>query len=206
MQIVQTSNAYQLAYETIRNNILNGSLKGGTKLIEERLASQISVSRTPIREAIRRLEQEGLIRDKRVYKPTKSDLLHIFELRMLLDCYAAKVSARSMTKEQLSSLERAVLDSRANDFEGIVSANNHFHDLIIKECKNPILSANSDKLNSIIQLFMHSIKKHKRPLLFEEHEQIFNAIASRNEHLAETLMEKHIKEDLKFILRLKGDF
>lgn len=206
MQILQSSNAYQLAYETIRNNILNGTLKGGTKLVEEKLASQISVSRTPIREAIRRLEQEGLIREKRVYKPSKSDLLHIFELRMLIDCYAAKVSARSMTKEKLTLLEQAVYDSQTNDYEENVSANIKFHNLIIKECNNPIIYANSEKLNAIIHLFFQTLMKLKRPFIFEEHKEIFNAIAGRNEHLAESLMEKHIKEDLNYILRLKGDF
>lgn len=206
MQILQTSNAYQLAYETIRNNILNGSLKGGMKLVEEKLASQINVSRTPVREAIRRLEQEGLIRDKRVYKSTKSDLLHIFELRMLIDCYAAKVAAQTMQKETLNLLKQAVNDSRLNDFEENVSANKRFHDLIINACKNPILSTTSEKSNAMIQLFIQTLMKYKRPLVYEEHEQIFKAIAAKNETLAESLMEKHIKEDLNFILRLKGDF
>lgn len=205
MQILQTSNAYQLAYETIRQNILNGTFKGGTKLVEEKLASQISVSRTPVREAIRRLEQEGLIRDKRVYKPTKSDVLHIFELRMLIDRYAAKIAAQSMTRETLTLLKRAVIDSRESDVEKNVSANKRFHELIIKECNNPILNEKSDRLNSIIHLCIQSVMKYKRPLVFEEHAQIFKAIANRNENLAESLMEKHIKEDLNFILRLKGD-
>lgn len=94
-----TSNAYHLAYETIRNNILSGELPGGTKLVEERLAATIGVSRTPIREAIRHLEQEGLIKDKRVDKPTRNDLIHNSELRTLIECYAVKIAAKKCPKK-----------------------------------------------------------------------------------------------------------
>ena len=87
MKATASLNAQLLAYETIRHNIIHGDLPGGKKLIEERLAEQIGVSRTPIREAIRRLEQEGFIKNKRVYLPTKVDLKQLYEVKSLCTFY-----------------------------------------------------------------------------------------------------------------------
>lgn len=82
--------AYQQAYEVLRDMILQGTLSPGTKLVEEKLATDLNVSRTPIRESIRRLEQEGLVVNKRVVKLTETDLRNTFELRKLLEGHAAQ--------------------------------------------------------------------------------------------------------------------
>lgn len=82
--------AHQQSYETLRDMILNGTIPQGTKLVEEKLATQLGVSRTPIRESIRKLEQEGLIVNKRVVKLSETDLRNTFELRMLLEGHAAQ--------------------------------------------------------------------------------------------------------------------
>ncbi|HWL11889.1 MAG TPA: GntR family transcriptional regulator, partial [Ureibacillus sp.] len=134
-----TSNAYRLAYESIRNLILSGELMGGIKLVEERLAEKIGVSRTPIREAIRHLEQEGLIKNKRVYKPTKEDLIYSSELITLIESHAAKKAAENMSREKLSQLKHAMKESRKGTVDEIVSANKKFHNLIISECNNPVM-------------------------------------------------------------------
>lgn len=206
LQSITTSNAYRLAYETIRKEILIGKLPGGSKLVEERLAENIGVSRTPIREAIRRLEQEGLIKNKRVYKPTKSDIINTFELRMLIECYAVRLAAKNMSFEKLNELKQAVENSRTFSIDENVNANKHFHDLIVSECNNPIMIAEANKMNAIIYLFNCTFFKNNRPHLYEEHKEIYHAIKERDEELAVSLLQKHLEVDLQFILTFKGEF
>lgn len=201
-----TSNAYRLAYEKIRNQIFSGELLGGSKLIEERLAENIGVSRTPVREAIRRLEQEGLIKNKRVYKPTKEDLMHFSELRTLIESHSAKKAAESMSKEKLGLLRQAIKASKKGTLEEIVSANKTFHDLIVSECNNPVIIEEVQRMDAIFYLFSRTLIKNKRPLLFEEHEEIYQAIAGKNANLAEQLMRNHLQNDLKYMLRYTSHF
>ncbi|QCR33687.1 GntR family transcriptional regulator [Lysinibacillus sp. SGAir0095] len=208
MQVVNpnNSNAYRLAYESIRNMIISGELNGGIKLVEERLAEKIGVSRTPVREAIRHLEQEGLIKNKRVYKPTKEDLLYSSELITLIESYAAKKAAENMTKEKLSQLKQALKESKKGTFDEIVSVNMKFHELIIAECNNPVMIEEIQKVNTVYNLYRRLLIKNKRPLLYEEHQEIYEAIASKNGDLASELMRKHLKLDLKYMLRYSNIF
>ena len=208
MQVVNpcTSNAYRLAYESIRNLILSGELNGGIKLVEERLAERIGVSRTPIREAIRHLEQEGLIKNKRVYKPTKEDLVYSSELITLIESYAAKKAAENMTKENLNNLKQAMKASKKGTIDEIASANIKFHELIIAECNNPVMITKVQKMNVVFYLYRRLLIKNKRPQLYEEHEAIYQAIASRNGDLASELMRKHLELDLKYMLRYSSIF
>ena len=201
-----TSNAYRLAYESIRNLILSGELIGGIKLVEERLAEKIGVSRTPIREAIRHLEQEGLIRNKRVYKPTKEDLIYSSEFITLIESHAAKMAAQNMSKEKLSQLKQVLKESKKGTIDEIVSANKKFHELIYAECNNPVMIAEIQKMNAVFLLSRRSLIKNKRPLLYEEHEEIYRAIASKDGELASELMRKHLESDLKYMLRYLSIF
>ena len=107
----ETIPAYTQAYEYIRDQILNGELDRGTKLTEERLAEEIGISRTPVREAIRKLEQEGLIQNKRVVNPSDMDLRHIFQVRILLEGFAARYCASYMTEEVLEKLKSCVISA-----------------------------------------------------------------------------------------------
>lgn len=197
-----TKTAQLKAYTTIRDHILNGTYPGGMKLTEVRLAEEIGVSRTPIREAIRRLEQEGLIRNKKVYKPTETDLRHLFQMRMLIECYAAKKAATYMLEEDLEKLRRSIEAAKSGDADRIVEANKEFHDLIVRESRNPLMIEAVDKMQSIIYLFSRAVVLYKRPFLIEEHEQIYEAILNREAEKASELMEQHLKADLEFSLEI----
>ncbi|WP_153731435.1 GntR family transcriptional regulator [Sporosarcina obsidiansis] len=199
---ITSGSAQLLAYETIREKIFNGSYPGGMKLVEERLAEEIGVSRTPIREAIRRLEQEGLIKRKKVIKPTEKDLRHLFQMRMLIESHASKMAATYMTEQRIDELRACIRLSRSSTNEGIVKANKKFHDLIVQECRNPIMIDTVDKMQSIIYLFSKTVVLHERPLLIEEHERICDAIEERQPELASKLMEEHLKADLEFTLNI----
>lgn len=206
--VSEKMNAQNLAYEYIQERMLDGTYKGGMKLVEERLASEIGVSRTPIREAIKRLEQEGLIKNKRIYNPTAQDLIYIYEIRIALESFAAKRAALNMTTENLIELENTIKESRNSLIEGpsknIYNATQRFHEIIINACQNPIIIERLEKARTIFYLFSLRLDLYNRPHLIEEHEEIYKAIKNRNEQLAGELMTKHLYKDMNFTLEVIG--
>ncbi|WP_158734671.1 GntR family transcriptional regulator [Alteribacillus sp. YIM 98480] len=197
----KTSQLY--AYKQIRDKILNGEYEGGTKLTEMNLAESIGVSRTPIREAIRRLEQEGLIKNKKVFKPTETDIRHLFEMRILIESFSAKKAARYMIDDQIEQLRACVHYAKTNkDTEEIIYYNKQFHDLIVRESRNPIMIKNFEHMQAIIYLFSRAVVSHKRPFLVEEHGDICEAIANHRPEQASDLMKSHLEADLEFALNI----
>ncbi|WP_207559023.1 GntR family transcriptional regulator [Geobacillus zalihae] len=194
--------AYIKSYEYIRDKILNGELPRGTKLVEERIAEELGVSRTPVREAIRKLEQEGLIFQKRVVNPTETDLRNIFQVRILLEGFAARYSAMYMSGEVLDELRNCIVTARTGTTEEIMQANEKFHNIIVQTSNNPFMIDIIDRMQSIIYLFRKTVVYHKRPFLIDEHEQIYEAIRDHNGDEAERLMKEHLQADLDFCLHL----
>ncbi|WP_041086090.1 GntR family transcriptional regulator [Jeotgalibacillus soli] len=194
--------AYLNAYEAIRDKIFNGELTGGTKLVEERLAEELGVSRTPIRESIRKLEQEGLIKNRKVANPSDADLRHMFQVRMLLEGFAARSAATYMSEESLTKLHECVITGRNGTVEEIMMANYAFHDIIVQASHNPVMIDIIDRMQSIIYLFRKTVVYHKRPFLIDEHEEIYEAIRDHDGDKAEKLMKEHLQADLDFCLHL----
>ncbi|WP_213422481.1 GntR family transcriptional regulator [Bhargavaea massiliensis] len=198
--------AQTLAYEKIREQIVTGVYPGGTKLIEERLAEEIGVSRTPVREAIRRLEQEGLVRRKKVFKPSAKELRDHFRMRILIEAHAAKMAAVYMMDEHLEDLKKTVVEARENtgDSAAVVKENKRFHDLIVRETRNPVMIDTVNRMQSIIYLFSRAVVINKRPGLLDEHAAICDAISARDAEKAGRLMEEHLEADLEFTLSIVG--
>ena len=194
--------AYLMSYEYIRDKILNGELPGGTKLIEERLAEELGISRTPVRESIRKLEQEGLIKQKRVVQPTESDLRNIFQVRILLEGYSARCAATYMNEETLQLLYRCITAARAGTPDETMKANKEFHDIIVQASNNPEIIHIIDRMQSIIYLFRRTVVYHKRPFLIDEHEEIYESIKAHDGNRAERQMQEHLQADLDFCLHL----
>lgn len=192
--------AYLHSYEYIRDKILNGELPRGSKLVEERLAEELGVSRTPIRESIRKLEQEGLIKEKRVVNPTETDLRNIFQVRILLEGFATRSAASFMSEEALQRLNNCITTARNGTLDEIMAANKEFHDIIVQASNNPVMIDMIDRMQSIIYLFRKTVVIHKRPFLIDEHEQIYKAICIHDADHAENLMKKHLQADLDFCL------
>jgi DNA-binding GntR family transcriptional regulator len=197
--------AYHQSYEMIRDKILNGELPGGTKIVEEKIAAELGVSRTPIRESIRKLEQEGLIVNKRVVKPSEKDLRNIFQVRILLEGYSAKCAASYLTKNEIETLQECVEIGRKGTLEEIMGGNARFHEIIIGASKNPVMIDIIDRMQSVIYLFRKTVVFYDRPHLIDEHEQIYKAIKARDGINAEQLMKDHLQADLDFCLHLIGN-
>jgi DNA-binding GntR family transcriptional regulator len=190
------------SYEILRDRILNGELPGGTKIVEEKIAAELGVSRTPIRESIRKLEHEGLIENKKVVKPAEKDLRNMFQVRILLEGYSAQCAAAYLKENDLQSLHQCVEIGKTGTVEEIMEANERFHEIIVGASNNPVMIDIIDRMSSIIYLFRKTVVFYNRPHLIDEHEQIYQAIKARNGEKAEMLMKIHLQADLEFCLHL----
>jgi DNA-binding GntR family transcriptional regulator len=201
MQSIQKAEpAYQQAYEIIREMIIGGSLAAGQKLTEESLARILNVSRTPIRESLRRLEQEGLVVEKRVIKPSEKMLRDIYNLRILLEGYGAFQAALELTEDKIEVLRECIENAKKGSKEDAMRSNTVFHDTIMAASGNHYMLDTYEKMRYIILLFRHDVVFYNRPNLQEEHEKIYQAIVNRNSELAERLMKEHLQHDLEFCL------
>ncbi|MGG2090762.1 GntR family transcriptional regulator [Priestia aryabhattai] len=197
--------AARQSYEIIRDRILNGELSAGTKIVEEKIAAELGVSRTPVRESIRKLEYEGLIVNKKVVKPTEKDLRNMFQVRILLEGYSAQCAASYLNENELNSLYECVEMGRTGDIEEIMIANERFHEIIVNASNNPVMIDIIDRMQSTIYLFRKTVVFYQRPHLIDEHEQIYQAIKARDSQKAQLLMKNHLEADLNFCLHLIGN-
>lgn len=197
--------AYHQCYEILRDKILTGELASGTKIVEDKIATELGVSRTPIRESIRKLENEGLIVQKRVVKPTEKDLRNMFNVRILLEGYSARCAANFLKETEIEKLSEYVEIGRSGTKEEIMSANESFHNDIVKASNNAVMIDIIDRMQAMIYLFRKTVVIYNRPHLIDEHAEIYEAIKAREGEQAEILMKKHLEKDLSFYLHVMGN-
>ena len=201
-------NAYlplrDVVFNTLREAILKGDLKPGERLMELQLAAKLGVSRTPIREAIRMLEQEGLAvtiprKGAEVARMTEKDMEDVLEIREALDELAAKIACTRMTEDQLKQLETIketfVESTRSHDVKRIAEADVSFHDVIYEATGNPKLVSMLNNLREQIYRYrVEYLKEEKNyPTLIGEHEAIVEALYARNQDEVVRAMHTHIE-------------
>ena len=137
-----------VVFNTLRDAILRGELKPGERLMEMHLANKLGVSRTPIREAIRMLEQEGLAvtvprKGAQVARMTEKDLQDVLEVRDALDELAVSSACAHITEEQINELRETVKEFeraiQSGDVRKMVQADEDFHNVIYRAADNPKL-------------------------------------------------------------------
>ncbi|BAF58278.1 MAG: GntR family transcriptional regulator [Pelotomaculum sp.] len=193
----------EMVFESLREAIILGRLKPGERLMEIQLAEEMGVSRTPVREAIRKLELEGFV----VMVPRKGayvagislkDIADVFEVRAALEGLAAGLAAERITEEEMDELERSLLKISTGveeDFNAIVEGDSSFHDLIYKASRNQRLVSIITHLKEQIHRFrMTSLSQPGRTkIALDEHKMIVEAICDRNVELAQTLAREHVE-------------
>lgn len=194
----------EIVFETLREAILSGYMKPGERLMEVQLAEEMGVSRTPVREAIRKLELEGFV----VMVPRKGayvagislkDVADVFEIRAALESLAAGLAADRITDEELENLERLLIGvseaADQNDLEAWVHKDTDFHDIIYKASRNKRLMQIVNNLREQIQRFRATSLAYpgRMKIAVEEHKKIVEAISERNVALAQSLAQEHIE-------------
>ena len=194
----------ELVLDAIRAAIMNGILQPRERLMEIQLAEELGVSRTPIREALRKLELEGFI----VMVPRKGayvadlsfkDIADVFEIRAALEGLAAGLAAERITEEELETMERLIVGKQeainSGDIDRLVEVDTSFHELLYQSSRNDRLATIISNLREQIQRFrLTSLSfpgRNKESL--QEHKQLLEAIQARDSQLARQLAQEHIE-------------
>ena len=202
---------------TLREGILTGELKPGERLMEIHLAKKLDVSRTPIREAIRMLELEGLVtmvprKGAEVARISEEDIRDVLEVRKALDSLAAKLACERITqeeKEEIKKAEKEFEDSvLTKDAKTIARADVLFHDKILCASKNKRLSQMVNNLADRIYRYRFEYIKddsnHRR--LIDEHRAIMQSVFDGDEKKAQERVSTHIDNQEKGIIeQLRGN-
>lgn len=194
----------ELVFESLREAIISGVLPPSERLMEIQLAEEMGVSRTPVREAIRKLELEGLvvmIPRKGAYVAGMSikDIVDVFEIRGALEGLAAELASERVTDEELESMERYLVkiseEIESGDLSKVVETDTDFHTLIYKASRNARLSQIISNLREQIQRFRTTSLSFpgRMKIALEEHRKIVEAISSRDGELARKLAQEHIE-------------
>ena len=192
-----------VVFNTLREAILKGELQPGERLMELQLASKLGVSRTPIREAIRRLEQEGLAvtmprKGAEVARMTLKDMEDVLEVREALDELAARIACAKINDEQLENLKsirdefKKSLDS--GDVKKIAEEDVRFHDAIYEATDNAKLIALTNNIRE--QMYRYRVEylkdQNNYPILIAEHDAIVNALEQRDKEMVTAEMHTHV--------------
>lgn len=203
----------EVVFETIRNAIISGSLKPGERLMEVQMAERLGVSRTPIREAIRKLELEGLIiilprKGAYVADLSVKDLTEVLEIRAALEGMATGLAVTRINEEEIEELELIALKFHKalenNNLEELLFQDSQFHEAIFKASRNERLIQLNNNLREQVQRFreMYLKKVNRSKKTSREHFDIVEAISSRDISKAEKLARKHIETTENGILEM----
>ena len=196
---LSTSNA---VYETLLKLIISGEIPGGSVIRQGELAEQLGLSRTPVRDALSRLNQEGFLEkndqgNARVYSLDARDYSELVQFRMELEVLAAKMTAFNYTAETSETLKRAQSDlfaaTEKNSRQAALNADERFHLAIIDACNNQYVIATYHHYLRKIRYYRYllSVKQNWKSTL-QAHERIMEAIADRDLEACEKQMRHHL--------------
>ena len=194
-------------FHSIREDILNGKYQANEELKEKNIGEELGVSRTPVREALRQLELEGLVhiipnKGAFVENVTLKDIKDIYEIRTLLEGLCARWAAENITKEQLEELEETVFLSdfhySKENWDQILVLDIRFHEIVYEAC-------GSKELTRVLRDYHHYLQRIRRITLeqkerarasTDEHRAIAEALKARDAATAEECAKLHIKNTI----------
>jgi DNA-binding GntR family transcriptional regulator len=201
-----------VAFKALRRAILTGELKPGERLMEIHLANRLGVSRTPVREAIRKLELEGLVimiprRGAEVAQITEKSLSDVLEVRQALDALSIELSCERISLEELKKLERACnrfeQALKVGDVQKATQADVEFHDIIVQATGNQrliqLVHNLAEQMYRYRFEYIKDFNHHGR--LIEEHRIIFNGIAGKDKMIAAKAARTHIDNQKSTIMQ-----
>ena len=218
-QLTIEENAYlplrDVVFQTLRQAILKGELSPGDRLMEIKLSQMLGVSRTPIREAIRKLELEGLVvmvprKGAAVANITEKDTKDVLEVRRTLEMFAVEVVCDRITSEQLAQLKIAAKEFEnakgSMDLIRIAETDMKFHEIIYTATRNDRLMQMLSNLRE--NMYRYRIEYLKDPNYYDglvrEHQEILEAIETKDKQRARDCMRDHIdNQQLAVISKIK---
>lgn len=209
LQKIQYVSIRESVFNQIRGLILDQTFKPGDKLIEGKLAEKLGASRTPIREALHKLELEGLLKIYprkycEVIGITKDSIHEINLIRLQLEPIVTRDAVRYLTDKQINYLESMLEESehhfKTMDVDKIVQSNDEFHSTIIHASSYKRIVKLLDNHHDYITVFRDSYMSRKDLVLrsLKEHRKIYDAILERNEEKAEAAAKEHTEGILEY--------
>jgi len=201
-------------FERLENDILTGVYPRGSVLTELSLSDDLGVSRTPIREAVRRLEQEHLVEPSskgvRVLSITFHDAMIIYNIRLHTECLAARACAEYITDQQIREmkelLELQEFYYHKEDSEKVKNIDNQFHHMIYQYSGSPVYEDTLAPLHKKTQKFRKAIvsTSGKAGESYAEHYRIYEAIAARDPEAAGKAMHEHVEHARNRLAEIAG--
>jgi DNA-binding GntR family transcriptional regulator len=210
-KIAQRKSLGQHVFENLKTAIIKGDLSPGDRLIENQLAETLGISRTPIREAIHKLEREGFLRKKpgggfSVLGLSRDDVIETFGIRSVLESYAARLAAQKHRKQALNPLEKKIdaFQKRLDlgDFESLPDINTEFHDLLYGLSESPRLIKMIHNLRDQIFRFRQIILKNAdlAKMSNRDHKEMLMQIRQGDGESVERLVREHIMRGQQAVL------
>lgn len=201
-----------VVFNTLREEILTGKMEPGERLMEIHLADKLGVSRTPIREAIRKLELEGLVimiprRGAEVAQITWKSLKDVLEVRRALDVLAIELACERMSRDDMEMLSGACESfeaaTRTKDTRKIAEADVGLHDIIVASTGNTRLIQLVNNLAEQMYRYRFEYLKDesKHGLLVQEHKDMYKSIVNKDKESAAAVVRKHIDNQEEAIIK-----
>jgi DNA-binding GntR family transcriptional regulator len=211
------SRASERAYAEIRAHLMNGAVQPGDQLTEDQLSQIAGVSRTPVREAVRRLEDELLLvrsDTKRLFVAdwSRDDVEEMFALRQMLECHAAERAAQRLSREQIARLDRlnnelkAAIEQPQPDVACFLGANRAFHEVIIDAAHSPRLGQLLAKLVEA-PVVLRTARTYSTDDLRQsarDHDELIAAFAAHDPDWARAVMGSHLRRAFHTFARTVG--
>lgn len=192
-----------MVFDSLRKAIVTGDLKPGERIMEAQIADRLGVSRTPVREAIKKLEKEKLIemvprKGAYVARITSKDVLDVLELRKLLEGFSALLASERMTSKEKQKLEKISKEFakciESGDKEGMIQKDNEFHSLIFSSTRNEklmdIIKSLQDQFQRFREVYFNEFHDYGSIMLW--HEKICSAIKEGRPQDASSAASSHV--------------
>ena len=202
----------QYVYDTLKQAIVRGELNPGRRVVESRVADALGISRTPVREAIHKLEKEGLLSQNPtggffVKGFSRADIEETFGIRSVLESYAARLAAIKHRQEELKLLEEKISEYQRfldrKDMDELPRINTEFHDLLYALSRSPRLIKMINDLKDQIFRFRHVILKVEEmaKISNNDHRLMIKSIRERDADGVERLVREHILRGQDVVLK-----
>jgi DNA-binding GntR family transcriptional regulator len=204
----------EFVYRSLKEQIISGALAPDTRLIELAIAAEFGVSRTPVREALKRLAAENLVladptRGMVVHAPDAREIEDVFVVREALDGLAARLAAHRITPSELGRL-RVILDSMADAIEAgkreaVIVANMRFHDVIYGAAGNGMLERLGRDLREFVRRFttLPFASPERVSSVLVEHRAIVAALEAHDPEAAESASRAHLSAAREYVVRIQ---
>lgn len=214
MSLIEKNEPYYLKiYKIIKDRIFDGTYQPGEKLVESQLNREFEVSKSPVREAVRVLENEGLIVIKNsrlyVYESSVEDIKDVYAFRTAIESYTTKYFTIYAEDEEIEELETTLkkaeqliqANASGND---IIQENINFHRIILNKSDNQLLIRHYNIINALINYYRNlNLKGEDRPTeILEQHREIFNLIKNRDATAASLQMTRHLEQDVEHLFEI----